>query len=240
MVEFGRQPAPLVHASRHEDDGDDEVSVDGLAGELEDSQPSAPHGLAGSKHNAATLAELNEKVSDATLDKAGDAREPEDHASKHESGGDDEISVAGLTGATALAILGDATAGRVIRCLAVLIDNGSSGVSLACDTMPLFNCTLGVHEDDIAKSGSTAHFALDANGYTLTLDVSSEMGNVVAIIAYSIHGNNSATVLTCNCLAWQNNIEMVFQDASSGTQLDLTTLVDIGMINIDLTFLTAA
>lgn len=56
------------------------------------------HDLGGTYHNSATLAELNAKISDATLDDSSDARTPSLHAATHESGMVDEISVAGLSG----------------------------------------------------------------------------------------------------------------------------------------------
>ncbi len=61
------------------------------------------HALGGSVHTADTLANLNSKVSDATLIDTGDSRLSDDrtptaHAASHENGGSDEISVAGLSG----------------------------------------------------------------------------------------------------------------------------------------------
>jgi hypothetical protein len=72
---------------------------DGDTLNVDDTQfASATHDLGGSAHGADTLANLNGKVSDATLDDSGDARPPETHSTTHENGGSDEISVAGLSG----------------------------------------------------------------------------------------------------------------------------------------------
>jgi len=87
-----------LHASTHEDAGDDEINVDGLSGELADDQPALAHLLGGAKHTADSLADLNTKVNDATLDDEGDPRDPNAHAASHQNGGADEISVAGLSG----------------------------------------------------------------------------------------------------------------------------------------------
>lgn len=57
-----------------------------------------PHALGGDEHDADTLASLNAKVSDATLDDTNDARTPEIHATSHQDGGGDELNVAGLSG----------------------------------------------------------------------------------------------------------------------------------------------
>jgi len=75
---------------------------DGDTLNVDDTQfASATHDLGGSAHGADTLANLNSKVSDATLDDTGDARPPETHSTTHESGGADEISVFDLAGTLA-------------------------------------------------------------------------------------------------------------------------------------------
>ena len=85
------------HSTRHESNGDDELSVDGLSGDLADEQDAKPHDIGGATHTADTLANLNSKVSDATLDDTNDPREPEAHAATHE-GGSDSLNVFDLTG----------------------------------------------------------------------------------------------------------------------------------------------
>jgi len=57
------------------------------------------HGLGSADdHGVATLSALNALISDATLDDASSPRTPSSHASSHQNGGGDEISVAGLSG----------------------------------------------------------------------------------------------------------------------------------------------
>ena len=85
------------HSERHESNGDDELSVEGLSGDLADEQDAKPHDIGGATHTADTLANLNSKVSDATLDDTDDPREPEAHAATHE-GGSDSLNVFDLTG----------------------------------------------------------------------------------------------------------------------------------------------
>jgi len=95
------ESAVALHGSTHEEGGADEINVAGLSGVLADDQPAQTHALGGSKHSADTLANLNSKVSDATLDDASDPRDPNAHAVTHENGGSDEINVAGLSGTLA-------------------------------------------------------------------------------------------------------------------------------------------
>jgi hypothetical protein len=101
-----------LHAANHEEGGDDEMDVTDLSGVLADDQPPQAHDLGGAKHNADTLANLNSKITDATLDDSGDPRDPNPHASTHEDGGADEISVADLSGRLADAQNADALQGR--------------------------------------------------------------------------------------------------------------------------------
>lgn len=65
-----------------------------------------PHALGGAKHTAATLAQLNAKVSDANMDDSSVARTPLLHHGNHEDGGLDEIDCTGLVGAGGIATYG--------------------------------------------------------------------------------------------------------------------------------------
>jgi hypothetical protein len=56
-----------AHAGRHENAGADEINVGGLSGALADDQPAQAHTLGGAKHTADTIANVDAKVSDATL-----------------------------------------------------------------------------------------------------------------------------------------------------------------------------
>lgn len=58
---------PIDHAASHQNGGGDDIDVAGLSGQLADGQPALAHALGGSAHSADTLADLNSKVSDATL-----------------------------------------------------------------------------------------------------------------------------------------------------------------------------
>jgi hypothetical protein len=63
------------------------------AGRIQVSITDSPHDLGGAEHVADTLANLNTKVTDATLDDSGDPRDPNAHASSHQSGGGDAIKL---------------------------------------------------------------------------------------------------------------------------------------------------
>lgn len=66
-------------------------------GNMAEGPDPAPHSLGGGDHIADTLANLNTKLTDATLDDAGDPRDPTAHAGTH-VGGSDAIAPATPTG----------------------------------------------------------------------------------------------------------------------------------------------
>ncbi len=90
--------APAAHAASHENGGLDEIDVTGLTGLLATQQNPTAHLIGGGAHSADTIANLNTKLSDATLDDASATRTPTAHAVSHTNGGSDELNVAGLSG----------------------------------------------------------------------------------------------------------------------------------------------
>lgn len=87
-----------------DDSDDDELDVQIAAA----AHAPAAHALGGAQHSAATLAELNAKVSDATLDANTGTRDPNAHASEHTDGTDD------IQDATA-SVKGVATAAQITK-----------------------------------------------------------------------------------------------------------------------------
>ncbi len=72
------------------------------------------HAFGGAEHIADILANVNSKISDATLDDSGDARPPLAHAASHSNAGSDEITVENLGTAsvdTSAALRPDGTGG---------------------------------------------------------------------------------------------------------------------------------
>lgn len=95
--------APGSHASTHQDGGGDEISVAGLSGVLADGQKAAELGTTGASVNVDSAAPpSNGQVLTATGATTATWQDPSggggSHASTHEDGGADEISVAGLSG----------------------------------------------------------------------------------------------------------------------------------------------
>ena len=161
MVDFGIRYPPIDHAPSHENAGSDEISLAGLSGELATDQPPKAHDLAGAIHNADTLADLNAKVSNATLDDSGDARTPSAHKTSHQDGGSDEIAATGLVGRINYVDrgdpssvdwnVGDFTTDETFR------DLDCSSIVPAGATTIAFNC-------DIKDDAAASIFGLRKNG----------------------------------------------------------------------------
>ncbi len=238
MTYFGRQAASASHASRHEDGGADEISVDSLSGELADDQPPKSHDLAGADHNADTLADLNLKVSDATLDGSGASRTPSAHSASHENGGGDEIDVSGLTGAGGDGILGDGVAGRVLRGFILAIVDGTNANTLKCTVNQRWNGDVISETDNIAKGATTGDFNLSADGKNLLIKATGLTGNALFAIA-NLYSNSTGTDYNSPCKALTNDILVNISDAGSAVYQDITVVADSGGIYIDILYITS-
>lgn len=237
MTDFGRRAG--AHKTTHQDGGADEISIAGLSGQAADDQSAAAHALAGGKHSASTLAQLNAKVSDAALDDSGDPRTPSAHKASHQDGGADEISVAGLVGTTPRALLGDATAGRVFRSFNFIIDDGTAAATLKCWTSGNFNGDAIAETDNIAKDATTGHFTLDDGGLFLTIENSGLSGNVLHAMGVFVINTTGASLMV-HVYVSDGDIVIAMRSPIVGGPTDLTTLVDTGNMYVIITYITDA
>lgn len=79
-------------------DGLKPYTVAGLTGLLGQAQTPALHSLGDAAHGPTTIAGLNAKLSDGSVDKTTDTRDPNAHKLSHQNTGSDQISLAGLAG----------------------------------------------------------------------------------------------------------------------------------------------
>jgi len=104
-------------------------------------QQNNPHNTDIGNLGSGTLAELNSKITDATLDDASDPRDPNAHASTHEQGGSDELTVQNLGSGAAPSgqlLETDGTGGfSLIATPTVITDHGALG-GLADDDHPQY------------------------------------------------------------------------------------------------------
>jgi hypothetical protein len=94
---------PLGHNTSHQNGGSDELNVTGLSGLLADSQNALPHAhnLADIVGDPAATRKFVRSISSAVAWDTLVAGDIPTHASSHQNGGVDEISVAGLSGVLA-------------------------------------------------------------------------------------------------------------------------------------------
>lgn len=143
---------------------------------------------------AQTQADMTKAVYDPAL--AALAAILADHSEDHESGGDDEVDVTGLTGTTPACLLGDGTAGRTIRQLLLNVIPGTDPNTLKCNTANKFNHTAVSPVDNVAKGATTGGFSLNADGTYLTIEAAILEGNVLFAQGplYKIEGSGSHVV----------------------------------------------
>jgi len=140
-----------------------------------------------------------------------------------------------------LAIMGDATSGRKLRSFRVDINNGTNASTLKvkCWTTGYFNGDTIAEEDNLAKDGSTTSFSLSAAGGTLTIKATALSGNVVGVAGVIAH-NSCGTAILVRSYVNGNNLDLAFTNATAGSGVDLTSLVDAGFIHVNVIYITAA
>jgi hypothetical protein len=138
------------------------------------------------------------------------------------------------------AILGDDTAGRVMRRIYVQIDNGTNANTIKAESFSLWQGDVNSEEDNLAKSGDTGNFALNASGSNLYLQVSGITGNCVTVLNGHVIRNASGTDMTVQLTQSSSGIQFTFLNATSAAAIDLTTAVDTGYIQISVLYLTDA
>lgn len=123
-TEWDDASAPGAHATSHQDGGSDEISLTGLSGTpaaltTHEADTTAVHGIA----DTSALALTANHPSNATFN---------DHSARHEDGGADEISIAGLSGTpTDLQThLDDATAAHAATAIAFTPDGSIAATTV--------------------------------------------------------------------------------------------------------------
>jgi hypothetical protein len=137
-------------------------------------------------------------------------------------------------------IKGDGTAGRTLRTVYLVISNGTNASTLLVSCVGIWNGDNNAPENNLGKGGNGTAFALDAGGVTLTLKNAGISGDAVAVLSSSMRYNLSGTVLSVIAIKTASGIDIGVTNASTGVDLDLTTLVDTGLMQIYITYLTSA
>lgn len=137
-------------------------------------------------------------------------------------------------------ILGDGTAGRVLRRVWLDVDDGTNANTIKVQTGNRWNGDIVAQEDNLGKGGDTGNFNLDATGSTLKLQASGLSGNCVNVIGVDIYRNYSGTALSVDAQVSGNDLQMSLYNLTTGAAIDLTSLVDSGRIVFNISYMTDA
>jgi hypothetical protein len=134
-----------------------------------------------------------------------------------------------------------ATAGAILRCMYVLIEDATEAAHIKCSTVSQWNGDANAAQDNIGKDAvDTGVWNLVATGRSLKLLDAGITGTLVGVLAAHLLINFSATALTVNPTIVSSALSLRFYNAATGADVDLTTLVDTGMIYVQVLYLTTA
>ena len=137
------------------------------------------------------------------------------------------------------AIQGDATKGRKMRTIFLTIDNGTNINTLKCTVASRWNGDTIAETDNIALDATTVNFSLNAAGELLTIEASGLTGNVLYALG-TVAANASGTAMDIAIYIAANDIVIIARHTTDGTNLALHTLVDTGIIYIEIFYITDA
>ena len=121
------------------------------------------------------------------------------------------------------ALLGDGTAGRVLRVMQLKVEEGTNANTIKCTPTSLWNATTTPGTtDNITKDGvNTGHYNLAANGQILKILAAGIDGNNVAIVGFWIWANTSTVPTDPRVYNSTNDIAISLYDATDGTIKDI-------------------
>lgn len=134
-------------------------------------------------------------------------------------------------------INGDGTAGRVLRKSKLIIKDGTAINTINCELTSEWNGNNDGPTDDIGKGATVGNYSLNATGEELTIEVGAIAG-MVAILNADIYYNASGTGVLVQYEGAGRSL--VFRNITTGANVDLTALVDIGDIYLHILYLTSA
>jgi len=135
-------------------------------------------------------------------------------------------------------LVGDNTAGRVIRSVRLTIQNGTNANTLKCSLVDTWNGDTIGEVDNIAKGATTSGWTLNAGGTVLTIEAAGLSGNVLAVlgsIQINASGNNTLQV---DFRITANDIVLSMYDGTNAQ--DFTILVDTGLVAFNVIYITDA
>jgi hypothetical protein len=123
----------------------------------------------------------------------------------------------------------------------ITIENATDAAHIKCTTTSRWNGDANAVQDNIGKDAvATGVWSLNAGGTVLSWLGTGISGNPIAVLAAYTLDNFSGTALNIDSSITSTYIYMGFNNAATGTAVDLTTLVDTGTIYVEMLYLTTA
>ena len=124
-----------------------------------------------------------------------------------------------------------------LRFSQVLIDDGTNAATLKITVTNLWNGDAIAETNNVAKGATTGNYQLSAGGNYLDVNDSGLTG-VPVFADMVVTANGTGTAILARSTIDGNDIRTYFTNAATGADVDLTTLVDSGVIYIRLMYLT--
>ena len=148
----------------------------------------------------------------------------------------------GTGSSSAGAILGDGTAGRILRSVRVWVSDGTNAATIKPQVrgtdQGAWNGDTVAEEDNLAAGGDTGNFSLAASGSILYVDPAAVSGSCIGGLACGFTYNASGTDLNCDVIPDSGGYRVVFNNATTGANVNLTTLVDTGVVYVNILYMT--
>src|SRR6185369_2319846 len=128
-------------------------------------------------------------------------------------------------------IVGDGTAGRVLRCSRIDVLNGTTAATIKVIVNNVWNGDALSAQDNFAVGNNSTYVALNAGGNTVTIKDTAISGNTIAILSANLYENDCGTGLNVGASV-SSGIVLAFTNSASGTAVNLTSLVDTGSIYV--------
>ena len=140
-----------------------------------------------------------------------------------------------------LAIQGDATEGRVIRCCRLTIADGTDASTLKCTLSNVWNGDTIAETNNVALDATTGDWSLSADGKTLTIESSGLSGTVMAVISLNVAYNTTGIVTNGYAAVASGDLVFIAISDVAGIAQDLTAIMDTAKtIQAYLTYITTA
>ena len=141
----------------------------------------------------------------------------------------------------ALGVLADGTSGRTMRSVYLLVQNGTNAATLKCEVINIWNGDTVASTDNIAKGATTGVFNMEADGSSVYwLDTGITGDSIYAIGNLTNNTTGTQILITVIKKTSPAGIEFSARNVTTGTQYDLTTLVDSGNMTVQIMYLTSA